>query len=247
MKIFSVMRCLSVGSFSFVLASMLIFFPIPSVATVITIGCADTNRSCTGAELDAGGAVVINDIYFHDFLAPVGIFSDPDVRFTFYDSKFSPGFLITRDESLPLFDVSGRPVDINDAIGFNVDSLGTRKIPRATLGAAIGDYNDAASAYVGASVAIGGTTVLSAICLDPLTCAHSTVSDSILFDSSLDKIENIFISGIGYIANESGASRSTVQLDAIGFRLVPEPGIVALMCLGLPAFFFTRRNSTRNG
>jgi len=190
-----------------------------STTNVSTIGC-ESPTSCTGQELEAGGEFIVHGVRFYDFLI-VGL-DDPSIVFTFYDNPLSPGFLIKREGNLPIFRVEGQPVDISDGMVFSVESLGSREFERRSLGAAIGDYVDAASAFVGASFTLdsGLGTDLSAVCFSPLECGVGRVSDSRVFDvPGPTRLDEVSLDLVGFIADESGAQNSVVELNAVAFRL----------------------------
>lgn len=150
-----------------------------ATAAVTTSGCT-SQTYCTGAELGPGsGEFTIDGVRFYNFIG-VGIFDDADVRFIPYDDAFNPGFLVTRDGGQPLYRAAGVPVDNTiDGVVFDVESLDDRAILRRSLIAAIGEYADPVSAYIGTrtySNSIGGGGIdLAAICYDVLACANSNV------------------------------------------------------------------------
>lgn len=232
------------------------FFPRDAHPTVITIGCADVNNSCTAAELAAGGEFIINDIRFHNFDGELFFDTDPNpIIFGGFDDDFTnPQFAVFRDNQ-PLFRVEGEPVDASISLFYEVESLALRGFDGAALAASIGPYVDAATANVGVTSLINpGEVVLSAKCFDPLVCSLSSVLDQEFgeaFGSPLPTSIEVATFVDLFIAEESGAPSSLVQLNSFNQLFgvsfaptpvpIPEPSSFALMAFGIAGMGLTRR------
>lgn len=226
-------------------------WPGEAHASVMTIGCADVNRSCTLQELVAGGSITASDKIFGNWIANDASTIPLDLsRITVLaldDQPQNPGLQFNANGTLATLGLEQIDLDL----GFTVATLdGSPRIKDNSLQLdqfAFGPGNAGGLVQIAEAVfaanqidLLGDKRVLA----DNRPPSSPT---SILFDSAAFAAQPAIFVQTNILVTGDGPA-DTVGLDVFTqrFSQIPEPPIIAVLGVGLVALGLARRRQRCN-